>query len=90
MLLWALLPFNPYSYYVLLRLIVCGVLVWQAAVAKSNGMTLWFLLFGGLSIVYNPLVAFHFERSTWSVINILTVVLLLRLPFAFMRHLNRV
>ena len=87
MLLWALLPFNPYSYYVLLRWVVCGVLAWQFATAKSNRMYGWAALFFAGSIVYNPLVAFTLSRLTWSFINVGTVVALIVLPFTFARRL---
>ncbi len=90
MLLWALLPFNPYSYYVLLRWVVCLVFAWQCTMTRKAGMWVWTVFLLGISILYNPLVAVSLPRGTWRVVNLLSVVALLALPFAYGRRTARV
>ena len=71
-LLLALLPM-PYGYYQLLRLIVCGVSIWAAvSTSKTNQtLTIFYIL---IALLYNPIFIVHFDRSTWGIINVLTVL----------------
>lgn len=72
LLLAALLPM-PYGYYQLLRLIVCGVSIWGAVLTHKNNPTLC-VLYILFALLYNPLFVIHFDRSVWSVINIITAL----------------
>lgn len=77
MLLWALVPTNPYGYYMLLRVAVCGVgvyLAYEAVVAERGGLA-WLL--GGMAALYNPFVPVHLNREVWTILNIATIGLLL-------------
>ena len=72
-LLLALLSM-PYGYYQLLRLIVCGVSIWAAISTSKTNQTLT-VLYVLVALLYNPIFIIHFDRSTWGIINILTVLL---------------
>lgn len=72
-LLLALLPM-PYGYYQLLRLIVCGVSIWAAISTSKTNQTLT-IIYALVALLYNPIFIIHFDRSTWGIINILTVLL---------------
>lgn len=89
MLLWALLPFNPYSYYVLLRWVVCVVCIWQFTILRRERIWGSALIFAAVSLLYNPLMAFRFERSTWAALNLATLGMLVALPFLYGRALRR-
>ena len=60
----------PYGYYQLLRLVVCACaayLAWATARGRLNAAA---LLLGGSALLFNPVFRVHFDRSTWSVINV--------------------
>jgi hypothetical protein len=76
MLLWALVPLNPYGYYVLLRWVCSALLVYLAFDAWGRGLSNWSLVLGISALVYNPFIPLALGRPLWSAINVLTVVLL--------------
>ena len=71
----ALLPL-PYSYYILLRLGMCGVFAYLAYTAsQSNEQGLAWVL-GITAVIYNPFAPLHLGREVWTVINLATIGLL--------------
>jgi multisubunit Na+/H+ antiporter MnhB subunit len=68
-----LLPL-PYEYYVLLRVFLCGVsLYFLAGPSACRDWEKWVLV--GLIVLHNPIVSVPFgSPSTWSLINIATVI----------------
>jgi|SRR6266850_1503246 len=75
MLLWALVPVNPYGYYIILRFAICGISIYLAFRAHELERTTWIWPFVIAAIVYNPLIRVHLTREIWSVVNIATIVL---------------
>lgn len=75
MLLWALVPVNPYGYYVVLRFAICSISIYLGYRARELQKSIWFWLFVIVAIVYNPLVRVHLARDIWSVVNVATIVL---------------
>jgi hypothetical protein len=73
LLLWALLPFNPYGFYVFLMLAICGLCLCLASEAHSAKKTGLVWLFIGLALLYNPIIRVHLDREIWAVLNVLTV-----------------
>lgn len=76
MLAWALAPINPYGYYVLLRIVVCGIFVYLAVKAHGLNKTGWAWGLGITAVIYNPLLRVHLNRDIWSLVNLATIVLL--------------
>lgn len=76
MLGWALVPSNPYGYYVLLRFVVCAVSAYFAFRAYELRMVGWTWVLGVVAVVYNPVVRVHLNREIWSIVNVATMVLL--------------
>lgn len=77
MLLWALNPANPYGYYILLRIVLCascGYLAFRAAEANKNQ---WVWILGVSAVVYNPIIRVHLNREIWSVVNVVTIIMLI-------------
>lgn len=73
MLAWALVPVNPYGYYMLLRIVICGLAAYftfQAVEIKKIG---WAWLLGITAILYNPLITVHLTREVWSFVNLVTI-----------------
>lgn len=70
-LLWALLP-NPHGFYMLVRLVVCGVCGYTAyryAERELSGLA-W--LFGVIAVAYNPLLPVYLTRAIWMPLDLIT------------------
>lgn len=76
MLAWALVPSNPYGYYLLLRVVVCGICAYLALAAYERQRQGWVWALGITAVVYNPFIRVHLNREIWSAVNIATIVLL--------------
>jgi hypothetical protein len=74
MLLLALAPWS-YSYYQLLRLVVCGVSIYVAFTAY-NWQKMWATwMFGFIAVLFNPLILIHLSRETWQMIDVVCGIL---------------
>ena len=89
MLAWALVPTNPYGYYILLRFVVCGVCAYLAVKAYQLERIPWVWVLGITAVLYNPLIRVHLTREIWSVVNVATIVLLLVTSFGFRKRGGR-
>lgn len=72
----AVLPIMPYGYYMLLRVVICGVCLWQVITTYNKTATLPV----GLCLVallYNPIMSVHLTRAVWTLLNIGTIVYLI-------------
>ena len=76
LLLWALLPINPYGYYILLKWICCPCFAYLAVVSFKNGQVPWIWIFGVSAGIYNPILTVHLGREIWSVVNIASIIIL--------------
>lgn len=65
----------PYGYYQLLRLVVCLVsgLTTYKLYQSYQTISLAVILFGLITLIYNPFYPLHFSRYTWEIINLVTV-----------------
>ena len=68
-LLFAAVGRHPYSYYTLMRFVVCLVAAYGAFLASKQGQPGWMWTFGVLALVFNPFVPLHLDRSTWAVLD---------------------
>ena len=73
MLLWALVPGNPYGYYMLLRWVCCGVFAYLAFQAFESKYQGWVWILGITAGVYNPIIPVHLTREIWLVVNVVTI-----------------
>lgn len=65
----------PYGYYMLLRLLVCGVCIYLAVDDAHRGRTDWAWMLGGVAVLYNPVFRIPLSREIWSVVNVATILL---------------
>jgi hypothetical protein len=65
----------PYDYYVLLRVLVCGVCIYLAVQERDVGRMQWAWVLGGVAVLYNPVLKIHLDRQIWTVINMATIAL---------------
>jgi hypothetical protein len=78
MLLWAVVPSNPYGYYTILRVVVftyTSFLAYRHLSTQPNRAAGWIAV--ALAITYNPLISLHLGRPLWTVVNLVTIALLL-------------
>jgi hypothetical protein len=83
MLVVALSPKNPYSYYIILRIVVfscCAYLLYGAIKLRKMSLS-WVLMVAAL--LYNPFIRVHLARSTWSIINVVTAGLFMAVSVYF-------
>lgn len=64
---------HPYSFYTLLRWICCPVFAYSAFAAHGKNRVPWVWVFGVLAALYNPIFRVELDRSTWIIVNWLTV-----------------
>ncbi len=67
----------PYSYYTVLRWLVCIVAVCGAIRASNSARKLWPWAFGALAVLFNPIAPIRFSRTTWTMLDIAAALILL-------------
>ena len=83
MLLWALNPSNPYGYYILLRYVCFTVFLYLTYLAYENDKFNWIWIMGISTLIYNPIIRIHLNREIWSIINVISIVIVLTSIFIF-------
>jgi len=76
MLLWALTD-NPYSYYQILRWVIAGVTGYSAYFAYKQGKKGWTWILAIIAILFNPISPIHFDKETWSILNLIAATIIL-------------
>ena len=71
LLFWAL-DKHPYDYYTILRWIVCGISLYSAHLSYNMKKMEWIYIFGGIAILFNPIIPVHFTQPTWKLIDFVT------------------
>jgi hypothetical protein len=67
----------PYDFYTLERFLVSGVAIWIAYGAYTIGVftRLPVVLFGGLAVLFNPLIPVHLTRQDWHPIDLVVAAI---------------
>ncbi len=78
LLMLALLPL-PYGFYTLLRICICLVCGWLAyeQFKHDNAVGVWVVVLGAIAVLYNPILPIHLTREIWSILNVVTALLIL-------------
>ena len=77
MALLAIIPSWPYFYYQVLRWVISGsslIVAWKYYEFNRSG---WVLVFGAIAIIFNPILPFYMNRSSWTGIDFITGLLFL-------------
>jgi hypothetical protein len=73
LVIWtARLHWPDYSYYMILRAIVCSVALWGAITARRQQDYVWLWTFGVIAVLFNPVLPVHLTRGIWMPINLAT------------------
>ncbi len=62
----------PYGYFTFLRFVVCCVAIYLAYKIyqdKNDSLMVW--LFGGIAILFNPIIPIYLQRGQWIIIDLL-------------------
>ena len=71
----------PYTYYQLLRWVVCGVGAYSAYIAYESGRTGWAGVFAVIAVLFNPIVPFYMQKEAWQALDLAAAVPFLVYPF---------
>jgi len=86
LLLWALKK-QPYSYYTLLRWVICCVAIYGIYFSSEMNKTGWIWIFGPIALLFNPVFPVHLSREIWRFVDIGTAVLFLTSIFFIRKHI---
>ena len=67
----------PYGYYMLLRLVACGVFAFAAFIAFDRKRKALPWAYGFMALVFNPIIKIHFPKEIWAVVDVASGILLL-------------
>ena len=73
----------PYSYYIILRWIIfisAAFVAWGFYQSKING---WALAFGAVCLIFNPLVPFFMNKSSWVGIDFIAAILFFLAAYSY-------
>ena len=71
----------PYSYFQLLRWVVCGIGAYSAYMTYERRRTGWAFVFGIIAVLFNPIMPFYLQKETWQVLDIAAAIPFLVFPF---------
>ena len=74
-LIIAVFPIPEYNFYILLRWIICSTAIYIAYNSYKSKKIYWSWIMGIVALTFNPTRAFHFEKDTWSVIDLAAAIL---------------
>ena len=75
LLLLAILPMWPYGFYMLLRVVVCGVSIYGATQAHQRGLIRWVWTLSVMAVLFNPLFPTHLTKEVWALIDLVAAIL---------------
>ena len=76
----------PYGYYNLLRLVATIVFIWAAFVAYENENDTLPWVYGGLAMLFNPILKIHLPKELWIIIDIGAAIFLLATKSAIHKY----
>lgn len=76
LLFWALAR-HPIGYFTILRLVTTVVCLYAGYLAIQNEEKGWIFVFGGLALLFQPLIPLRMTRATWNMVDVLVGVFLL-------------
>ena len=75
LLLFAAVGGGTYNFYVLLRWVVCGTLLYVISKVNKMDNKFWIVVMGVIALLFNPLAPFHFHKDTWELFNLIACLI---------------
>jgi len=82
LLLAAIPSFWPYSFYVLLRWIIFTSSLYIAYNFYNSKIKSWFFVFGGIALIFNPILPVYFNKPIWVGIDFVSSILFFVVAFS--------
>jgi len=74
---------QPYEYYTVLRLTVCGVMTYSVFYSYNLKKENWSWTFGVIAFLFNPIFKINLGRGLWGFIDVTAAIILFISFFAF-------
>ena len=65
----------PYGYYQLLKWLICGAGAYGAYLSYEKKNLKWVWILGIITLIFNPLIPFHFVKESWKTIDLIAGVI---------------
>ncbi len=75
----------PYGYYILLRWVVTATFSFLLFKAYHHISDTWKWVLGIMILVYNPILPLDLGRDIWTIVNVVTIIIILLTLFIFRR-----
>lgn len=75
LLLIAIFPIKEYSYFVLLRWVVCFSAIFVGYFLFQEKRYSWVWLMGIIAVLFNPIEPVHLNKGIWQVIDFVTAII---------------
>ena len=75
LLLLGILNGWPYTYYIILRWVICGVAIFNVIDLSRSKLTGWVWAFGALAALFNPIVPVYLNKSAWVGIDLISAII---------------
>ena len=84
---------HPYSYYTLLRLVVCSVSLYSAYFYYKvfhDELNIWVWIFGAIAVLFNPIKPIYLDKYIWQYVDFaVAAILSASLLFDFIKRKKR-
>jgi len=67
----------PYSYYIILRFIICGVSICGIWYAYKVRKFLWLWVFSAIAVLFNPIIPIHLKKEAWIIVDLAVIIIFL-------------
>ncbi len=75
LLLVAIFSIKEYSFYILLRWIVCLTSIYIAYLSYEARKFSWICVIGIIALIFNPIIPFHLNKDIWIVIDFIVAII---------------
>jgi FtsH-binding integral membrane protein len=74
---------HQYSFYIFLRWYIFIVCIYFAFSANKENIKVWLIIFSTISLLFNPIIPVYLNKELWSVIDIVSGILIFISMFYF-------
>lgn len=67
----------PYGFFTLLRFVVFAISAYVAWMSYEVKKEKWVWIFGFIAVLFNPFIIIHFNRKTWSIIDLIVGIFMI-------------
>ncbi|NQT79222.1 MAG: hypothetical protein HQ555_02365 [Candidatus Aminicenantes bacterium] len=82
-LLIAVMPIKEYSYYILIRWIVCLAAIYIAYCSYEAEKIYWIWIMGVVALIFNPIIPLNLGKGIWTIIDVITALVFVVTIFIF-------